>query len=157
MTREEFISAWPDDPADPAGPADERFDDFIDWIQAEINGIDDLIPPLSIVRSAATAGPDLGRTGDSSFTIKSDVFTAAQPDRALDAGDRIIRVLFQLAMENYQKYLEEKKQYEKDARKERQKRLEKLLKDSKPKGKAAGAIYYEIYVKPLEELEKGSG
>jgi len=149
MTREEFIAAWPG-----ASP-DARFASFDDWITEAISSVDDLIPPFSVVRDAATA--NVSQLGGAAFSINPDFFADADEDRALDAGDAIIRSIFQLAMQNYEKQLKEKKEYEKDARKEREKRWEKLLKDSKPKGKDPMSIYYEIYVKPIEELEKGSG
>ncbi|MEO0998346.1 MAG: hypothetical protein AAFX58_12595 [Pseudomonadota bacterium] len=149
MTRNEFTAAWP------GASADARFGNFVVWIQAEITSIDDLIPPFSVVRDPATA--TVAQLGGAGFSVNPDLFEDAGPDRALDAGDAIVGSLFHLAMNNYLEKLEEKKQYEKDARKAREKRWDKLLKDSKPKGKDPNAIYYEIYVKPIEELEKGSG
>ncbi len=149
MTRDEFIAAWPG-----ASP-EARFTRFVDWITEAISSVDDLIPDFSVVTDPAT--PSVAQLGGAAFSINPDIFTDADDDRALDAGDAIIGSLFHLAMQNYEKKLKEKKEYEKDARKEREKRWEKLLKDSKPKAKDPMSIYYEIYVKPIEELEKGSG
>ncbi len=149
MTRNEFIAAWP------GASAEARLDNFRAWIEAEIASIDDLIPPFSVVPDPATA--TVAQLGGAAFSINPDLFDDDEPDRALDAGDAITASLHHLAMNNYKKKLEAKKQYEKDARKARAKRWDKLLKDSKPKGKDPNAIYYEIYVKPIEEMEKGSG
>lgn len=149
MTRDEVIAAWP------GASADDRFVDFLTWVRAEVEDIDDLFPPLSVVRNPATA--NVQQLGGADFSINPDFFTNAQPDQALSAGDAIIGALQFLAMQNLKKKQKEREEFEKDARKERDKYWEKLTKDAKPKGKDQMSIYYEIYVKPIEELEKGYG
>lgn len=152
MTRDEFRDAWA------AASPNQRFTNFVELVQTLIEDVAHLLPPISIVQDAGTA--TIAQLGGGNFSINPNFFTdgsAAGANAAVAAADAIAMSLLGLAMDDYKKWLEEKKKYEKDAKKEREKYWEKLLKDSKPKAKDPASIYYEIYVKPLEELEKGSG
>ncbi|WP_430448100.1 hypothetical protein [Rhodophyticola sp.] len=148
MTRSDFLNAWS------ASTPDQRFSAFVAWIGDALASYDSLIGPIDLQRDAA-ADPIL-QPDKMSYRLSPDLFTQGAPDAAADLGDLIIDRSVYLAMRAWEERQKEKQEWEKEARKQRDKDYEKMLKDAKPKGSKAGYGDYLLYLR-MKELEGGSG
>lgn len=148
MTRNEFIAAWAG-----ASPA-ARLQNFRQWVNEELSGVDDLLQPISITDDAGVTS--VSRPSTYQFVVTSAFFQDANPADAVALGEFIVDALMVTAMENHYKKQKERQQYEKDYRKEQAKKYDKMAKEGKPKGSKAGYGAY-LYGKYMKELEYGSG
>ena len=145
MSWSNLESAWP------GLSADVRFARFDACVAQDVSGFS--VPasgPPQITRD--NHAQEVIRHPDGTYSVREDIFEDAAPDLAVAVGQFIAA---HHAEEAWKKWVKEKKQYEKDRRKEEDKRWKKLLKDAKPKGNSSKAgAYWAKYYK--EYYGKGS-
>ncbi len=124
MTRNEFIAAWTG-----ASP-NARLQNFTVSDQ-ELSVVDDFLQAIAIIDDAGESS--VSRPSTFQFVVASAFFQDTDPGNALAAGEIIVSALMVTAMEKYYKKQKERQKYEKDYRKEQDKKLTRWPKKANPK------------------------